>query len=152
MTKVCGNCKKPKEFDQFYLRRGQPQFQCKVCANAYWRKYYAINKARHQKRNRKNHQIRKAEIDAVLLSYLRSHPCVDCSEDDIVVLHFDHVKGKSANISAMRCSMYSVEAIMAEVARCEVRCANCHMRKTARDFGWSKFDSLRANNLVIVPV
>jgi hypothetical protein len=28
--------------------------------------------------------------------------------------------------------------VRAEIEKCDVRCVNCHRRKTARDFGWLK--------------
>jgi hypothetical protein len=37
-------------------------------------------------------------------------------------------------------SGYGWNRILAEIAKCQVRCANCHRRKTARDFKWFKTD------------
>ncbi len=31
---------------------------------------------------------------------------------------------------------YSANKVLEEVEKCEVRCANCHIRKTARDFNY----------------
>lgn len=31
---------------------------------------------------------------------------------------------------------FSIENIFLEIEKCEVRCANCHLIKTARDFRW----------------
>ena len=54
--------------------------------------------------------------------------CVDCSYDaHAVALDFDHVAGKNITIS-VKCK--SVRAAVAEMALCEVRCANCHRVKT----------------------
>ena len=69
--------------------------------------------------------------------YLRANPCVDCGERDIVVLEFDHVRGeKKYNLSQMTSGAFGVATIQAEIEKCEVRCANCHRRKTAKDQGW----------------
>jgi hypothetical protein len=68
-----------------------------------------------------------------LLRYLSQHPCVDCGEADARVLEFDHVRGvKRAAISAMVRDIRPMDQIWAEVAKCDIRCANCHRRKTAR--------------------
>ena len=67
---------------------------------------------------------------------LTGSSCVDCGEDDPLVLEFDH-RGDSPklyNIAEMMDS--SVSLIMAEIAKCDVRCANCHKKKTAKDFGF----------------
>ena len=69
-----------------------------------------------------------------LFDYLSSHPCVDCGETDHRVLDFDHRDRttKHANVSYLLCSA-GFERLKAEVAKCDVRCANCHRRKTAKD-------------------
>jgi hypothetical protein len=73
------------------------------------------------------------------MAYLREHPCVDCGESDIVVLDFDHVVGKkTANVSNLIQRGASWKRIESEIAKCVVRCANCHRRKTALDFRWYK--------------
>jgi len=74
-----------------------------------------------------------------VLGYLASHPCVDCGESDPVVLEFDHVRApRRAHLSTMIRDEWGIERIAAEIAKCDVRCANCHRRRTARQFGWHK--------------
>lgn len=72
-----------------------------------------------------------------LLSFLLRNPCVDCGEEDPVVLEFDHVDpdNKRAAISAMIQNSYSWETIVSEIEKCVVRCANCHRRRTTSQFG-----------------
>lgn len=63
-------------------------------------------------------------------NYLKTHSCVDCSESDYVVLEFDHVRGKKKdNISRMVYGS-SIKSLEEEISKCDVRCANCHRRKT----------------------
>lgn len=73
-----------------------------------------------------------------VFDYLRTHPCVDCGETDIAVLEFDHrdQKAKEVRVSALVAQGYSTRTVMREIAKCDVRCANCHRRRTAKQLGW----------------
>jgi hypothetical protein len=64
---------------------------------------------------------------------LSERACVDCGENDPVVLDFDHVKGdKICDISRMVGCGFRIWKIEKEIAKCEIRCANCHRRVTAK--------------------
>jgi len=94
-------------------------------------KHYRENcekiKARSKARNVSQRKKNKAFVNRVK----RMHNCVDCGEDNPVVLDFDHVKGyKRGNISDMARWSYSLETIKEEIRKCEIRCANCHRKKT----------------------
>jgi hypothetical protein len=65
-----------------------------------------------------------------LLEYLRGQPCVDCGEADPVVLDFDHVGQKRWGVVQLAGRECSLTALEREIAECEVRCANCHRRRT----------------------
>ncbi len=57
--------------------------------------------------------------------------CVDCNTRELSVLEFDHVRGKKlANITALTRMGHSLSRLQAEISKCEVRCANCHRRRT----------------------
>jgi hypothetical protein len=65
------------------------------------------------------------------IAYLQTHPCVDCSEDDIRLLEYDHVRGeKAAEMWELIQHASSLERIRAERVKCDVRCVNCHRRKS----------------------
>ena len=85
-----------------------------------------VNQALYRKRNRE-----------LITEYLRQHRCVDCGESDLRVLEFDHVRGKKErNISNLVREGWAWQRIASEIAKCDVRCANCHRRKTVEQFGW----------------
>jgi hypothetical protein len=81
-----------------------------------------------------NKKKTRLEQTALLLDYFASHPCMDCGETDPVVLEFDHLRDKRFNIGTA-VTRYGWEAILAEIEKCEVVCANCHRRRTARRRG-----------------
>ncbi len=82
---------------------------------------------------------RREEAERFIYEYLSVHTCVDCGEYDFSVLTFDHVRGKKMDISQMVTQGYSIEAIMKEIARCEVVCSNCHMRREQRRRSGGRF-------------
>jgi hypothetical protein len=131
--KICFGCKllKPlSEFDKNKAKKDGVQSSCKLCRTGLTKQWYKNNKFAHKARVRKNNLKTKLEVEQFIIEYLLSHPCVDCNENDIVVLEFDHLKDKKNNISSMMRS--SLLVIKEEIEKCEVRCANCHRRKTAK--------------------
>jgi hypothetical protein len=76
----------------------------------------------------------------MLATFLRIHGCVDCGESDPVVLEFDHVRGtKLAAVTSMVSrTTRALGVIRDEIAKCDVRCGNCHRRKTAVTQGSSR--------------
>lgn len=82
----------------------------------------------------KRHRIR---IRARLFEFLSNKSCVDCGEKDPVVLEFDHrdFKGKFKSISSMLSGHYSWRSVENEINKCDIRCANCHRKKTYIQFG-----------------
>lgn len=77
----------------------------------------------------KPHEIIRHEV----INFLLNHPCVDCGEKDLLVLEFDHIKGKKkASVGTLIARGKAADIILKEIAKCDVRCANCHRRKTGQ--------------------
>jgi hypothetical protein len=76
---------------------------------------------------------------AYLFDRLRAGGCVDCGEHELVVLDFDHADGKIAAVSRLAHRECSLARLDEEIAKCSVRCANCHRRRTAEEFGYYRF-------------
>ncbi len=67
---------------------------------------------------------------------------MDCGEGDPVVLEFDQVRGvKKADICALLSHNTGRLKLEGEIEKCEVRCANCHRRKTAKEQGFYSWRS-----------
>jgi hypothetical protein len=133
----CGRCAERKPLEDFNWRRedrGQRDSLCRPCRAAYHREHYLRNKQRYVDQARQRKQALARERTAHLVAHFAKHPCVDCGEKDPVVLEFDHLRDKAFNIG--RSLAYrSWAAILAEMAKCDVVCANCHRRRTARRAG-----------------
>lgn len=138
MRKQCTRCEKIKPYSEFSKRAGVKTgciSMCKLCKQAYDRAHYAAHPAR---RHYIKHNRRRAREKAhyFVCAYLQMHPCVDCGETDPVVLEFDHVRGEKRNVIS-RLKNSSAKAVKQEIEKCVVRCANCHRRKTAKQFNWA---------------
>jgi hypothetical protein len=114
-------------------------YRCTDCKSQYNKQHYELNKAAYVARA----AARKSQVVRVLYEriyeYLDAHPCVDCGEDDVVVLEFDHIAEKNYEVTRMVSNGFSWRSIMEEIAKCEVRCANCHCRVTAKRARWSRY-------------
>lgn len=106
----------------------------------YQRQWYVNNKEQHLVNVTKNRARYKSRGEQHVLEYLRKNPCVDCGEDDIEVLQFDHVNPLDDH-KAKRVGSYltaSLARLQEEIDKCEVRCANCHVRRTRKQLGWER--------------
>lgn len=137
--KYCAGCdqgKHPSEFGINNKRADGLQTYCKECRRVYSKKWYEANAELQKARAKASTRKRKEYVRAKLLEYLSDH-CVDCGEADPVVLQFDHLRDKEFHIADMisHCTWARIEA---EIRKCEVRCAHCHIRKTAKAQAWYK--------------
>jgi hypothetical protein len=137
--KHCGGCRQLLPIAAFALQNratGRRQSRCRQCRKGLRRDHYVRNKGRVIAQVAEWKRQNWTKYIGTLLAFFRDHPCVDCGETDPVVLQFDPVTGiKTANVSEMMRRQLRWERVEAEIAKCAVRCANCHSRKTARDFG-----------------
>jgi hypothetical protein len=68
--------------------------------------------------------------------------CVDCGIRDSIVLEFDHIGPKRKAVTKLAWDGYSLETLRKEVAQCEIRCCNCHARRTAERRGFYRTRAL----------
>lgn len=116
-----------------------PKGRCRACNREYQNRWYHQNAELHGSRTRKNTVAARERAREFVWDHLTSNPCVDCGESDPIVLEFDHVRDiKSHGLTHMISRGWGVETIKAEIAKCEVRCANCHVRRTTIQLGWWK--------------
>jgi hypothetical protein len=130
----CGQVQVLTEFAWHRRAKGQRNHYCRSCQSEYGKAHYAANRQRYLDLEAKRKRARAEKRMRFLLEYFRSNPCVDCGESDPLVLEFDHLRDKSFDI----CSSLpdrNWRSILAEIAKCEVVCANCHRRRTAQRVG-----------------
>jgi len=76
------------------------------------------------------------KILAMIAAYKVDHPCIDCGEDDPIVLDFDHRDPREK--SFVLSDAPTLALAIKEIEKCDIRCANCHRRRTAKE-GHRKF-------------
>lgn len=139
--KTCTKCQQEKPIDEFRFqnkKEGKRQAQCRDCMSIMQAAHYRANKATYIKRSVEFTRKQRKEKRQKLVEYLFDHPCVDCGESNPVVLQFDHLRDKKYNIGDMVRSGYGWDSILKEIEKCEVCCANCHMKRTAKTGNWYK--------------
>lgn len=143
-VKKCRKCDEVKPFTEFYKANtkacGYGSY-CKPCQRQHYKMRYHY-RTKVLKREWQPFKTEYRDRNRILLTeYLKKHPCVDCGEKDIRVLEFDVRGRKRASVGLLANGGASVASIREEIAKCEIRCANCHRRRTAEQFGWySKTD------------
>ena len=137
--KKCYTCKEMRALTGFNKNRARKDGLssiCRECGKIQSRKYYSENTEKHKKETYKRKLLILERNRKFIYEYLADNSCIDCGESDPRVLEFDHMRDKTHNISYMIQAGHSIQNLQNEIKKCEVRCANCHRRKTSIDFGW----------------
>lgn len=77
-------------------------------------------------------KARRVEIQAMIRE-AKNRPCTDCKIPyPSWVMTFDHLPGKKKRfeLSSMKALCASKQAVLDEIAKCEVVCFNCHAERT----------------------
>lgn len=127
--KRCAKCGIEKPPEDFHRHGEGRQPSCKVCAIANRVEYYKQNKA-HELAVRHAYIVSRR---AWYVSLKQGRPCSDCGG----VFHhsamqWDHVSAedKSLNVADLYRKSASKTAILVEIKKCELVCANCHALRT----------------------
>jgi hypothetical protein len=114
--KRCKKCQIQYPLEDFLQVGSRLHARCHNCRKETQREYY---------RNARQ------DIKAWIYDYLLDHACIDCGEGDPMRLTFDHRDNKHFDLGkAFIGKAKDLETIQREIAKCDVRCANCHTVKT----------------------
>lgn len=153
--KRCSRCAEMKPLDEFGIKNkttGSRQVWCRPCCREYGREHYRLNSAVYVERSRRRRREQHPRIREAIYSYLRRHPCIDCGERDILLLDFDHRdRSSKRNVVARLARSTTLTVVMTEIAKCDVRCANCHRRRTAAQMNWRKSPAFERDHRAALP-
>ena len=139
----CSRCDLWKPLEDFPYKnqpRGTRSSYCRDCCRIYGREHYRLNRSAYLEKARKRRMRYRSACQLYAYDYLIAHPCVDCGESDPVVLDFDHIdRAQKTREVAWFIRRQDLAGLAAEIEKCEVRCANDHRRKTARDLGYARW-------------
>ena len=142
MKKICKTCKEERDaeedFSWEYKSLGIRQKRCKICQAELSKRHHEINKEKYNELTRLKKMRTRSQNKDRLYAYLSAHSCIDCGQADIRLLEFDHVSGeKTGGLAHFLSWGFNWSTIEAEIAKCEIRCANCHRIKTIEQGkGW----------------
>lgn len=139
-VRLCGSCgeEKPRaDFNRKASRADGLQEVCCECNRESSRRYYERNREHHLTVVRARTAARRVAATDLVASHLLAHPCVDCGNSDIRVLDFDHRPGEEKRdaVMVMVRNGFSHAALLAEIAKCDIRCRNCHAVATYERMG-----------------
>lgn len=128
VLKRCSRCGGAKPLAAFHRRGNGRQAWCKACVRewdaAYHQRMRSIRYVQRKLRHRKT-------LDW-LTEYKRSRACTDCGGFfHPAAMTFDHLPGsvKRGDVSDLLCHGM-LRSGLAEIAKCELVCANCHAVRT----------------------
>lgn len=141
--KRCSRCKQEKpvtEFQKDRSRKDGLQPRCRECQNAVTLAHSRRPEVRERMyaRNREYYPEWYAERRARMVSLKLTLSCVDCgwqpkTAEEVTRLEFDHIDPATKHTLKKRDAFrlnWRWERIEAELAKCEPRCKECHMKRT----------------------
>jgi len=140
---MCGVLKNRSEFRRTCYSPDGLNSNCTKCKKQVEQTWYSKNKDIVCYKVKLATKRNKVACRRYVIQYLTNHPCVDCGETDLMVLDFDHIipADKLYSISRLLSGTtnISLKRLKVEIEKCAVRCANCHRKRTAKQFGSWKF-------------
>lgn len=130
----CSRCDSELPVSAFNRSGDGYQWWCRECFRSYFRARGQLHRDQTAAALRRRREAGQKYVEAVK----RRSVCADCGISEPVVLDFDHIGSKRAEISKLTAEGASIATIKTEIGQCEVVCAICHRRRTARRGNWRR--------------
>ena len=125
--KKCTKCQQEKSLENFGFKskeKGILQSWCKECHSAYTREHYKNNRQFYYDKNERR-ELRTQDF----IRKLKEGPCTDCGGTfHFSAMDFDHLDSSTKLFNVSRMARYGsgITSVLAEIAKCELVCSNCH--------------------------
>jgi hypothetical protein len=127
--KLCSRCKIIKPLSDFnfkYREAGIRHAYCRECGKLLTRNHYQKRKQLYLDRNARAYARHRE-----LIRQHKSKPCDDCGvQYPYYVMDFDHREGEHKEFILSNNQRTPPKAILLEIKKCDVVCANCHRERT----------------------
>jgi len=128
-SKRCTICKTLKPISAFSFKskkRNLLASECKSCHSNLSKKRYKKNPSLDKARI----EEKRAAVKEWFYDQKKSLKCIKCGEDFPPALHFHHTdpETKVKGVTRLVSDAAPKEKILAEMAKCVVLCANCHVK------------------------
>ena len=127
----CRDC----DLEFAHTKGGTRPHRCPACRPAYEKRWHADRAVRYRAtsigREVGRRAVKKYKVEAQdFINEVKSNPCTDCGNCfHVEAMEFDHVRGvKVKDISRML--SFSRDALLDELLKCDLVCANCHRVRT----------------------
>ncbi len=131
---TCGITKDVSCFSRKSKNKDKLQTKCKECQNEYHKEHYLQNRTKYLQKAKNRTQ----ELREWFAKHKESLKCARCPESHPACLQFHHrdPSQKDGNVSTFVTRDHKGKlAILNEISKCEVLCANCHAKKHYRSVG-----------------
>lgn len=130
--KKCNKCGQLKE-NEFYSknpsRKDGLNSRCKTCQSEYIKQHYLKRKEYYVSKAKLSNQRKSEWLREIKNLYKIA--CVECGYDKHVeALDFHHKDRETKSFDINQAKSQSKKAIIEELNKCEVLCANCHRIRT----------------------
>jgi len=133
--KTCSRCRLVKPLAEFNFKRrleGIRHPYCRDCGKELTRSHYRRRKRLYLDRNSRAYAERRE-----IVRQAKARPCADCGvQYPYYVMDFDHRDGATKQFSLHAVTQVTKWAVLREIEKCDVVCANCHRERTQRRKAW----------------
>jgi hypothetical protein len=126
---MCYGCQTEKDESRFHretARNDGLATQCKDCRSKHYKRRY-VERREHVRVTTAAYKKERRD----LIDRAKSVPCMDCGQSyPPYVMDFDHRDGEVKLNEIARMVKGSMASLLAEIAKCDVVCSNCHRERT----------------------